>query len=246
MKKSGNVHIRNSSVIAIYPDQGLSAIRPNARAKAGGKINREDLYFRTQHLKRMIPEIAISGHPDASRAVITKTADKDENGNLENKLMVEGYGFRDCMNTTGVNGRRTTTNNVDEVYRCLGIEAARKSIIKELQIVMGDQMDIDPRHMQLLADVMTFKGSVLGITRFGLAKMRDSVLQLASFEKTPDHLFEAAIKCQKDPIEGVSECIIMGQGMSIGTGAMKVVRPLGLLQEDMVKKPTVFEDALRA
>ena len=47
-------------------------------------------------------------------------------------------------------------------------------------VVLTSLIDIDPRHMQLLADTMTYKGEVLGITRFGLAKMRDSVLQLAS------------------------------------------------------------------
>jgi len=104
-------------------------------------------------------------------------------------------------------------------------------------------MGIDPRHMQLLADVMTYKGEVLGITRFGLSKMRDSVLQLASFEKTPDHLFEAAAGMKSDKIEGVSECIIMGQTMGVGTGAFKVVRRLGLVPVDTKPKPTAFEDA---
>ncbi|MGK3733357.1 MAG: DNA-directed RNA polymerase III subunit RPC1 [Bacillariaceae sp.] len=42
---------------------------------------------------------------------------------------------------------------------------------------------IDSRHLLLLSDVMTFKGEVLGITRFGVSKMRESVLMLASFEK---------------------------------------------------------------
>lgn len=103
--------------------------------------------------------------------------------------------------------------------------------------------------MQLLADVMTFKGEVLGITRFGLSKMRDSVLQLASFEKTPDHLFEAAWRIKSDKIEGVSECIIMGQSMSVGTGACKLVRKLdwdlgeGERKWVVGRKETVFEDA---
>jgi len=127
----------------------------------------------------------------------------------------------------------------------LGIEAARTTIIDELASVMGNQMDIDPRHMQLLADVMTYKGDVLGITRFGLAKMRDSVLQLASFEKSVDHLFDAAVKGKIDNIEGVSESIIMGQTMSIGTGGVKVVRRLGLEVEDFRKKETLFESAYK-
>ena len=104
-------------------------------------------------------------------------------------------------------------------------------------------MDIDPRHMQLLGDVMTYKGEVLGITRFGLAKMRDSVLQLASFEKTTDHLFDAAFHMKKDAVEGVSECIILGQSMSLGTGSFQVVRKLMMSKDDLKMKQTVFESA---
>ncbi|KAJ2965540.1 hypothetical protein NQ176_g10567 [Zarea fungicola] len=90
---------------------------------------------------------------------------------------------------------------------------------------------------------MTFKGEILGITRFGLSKMRDSVLHLASFEKTPDHLFEAAAAMKTDRIEGVSEGIIMGQGMAVGTGAFQVVRRLGIASADVGQRATLFEDA---
>jgi DNA-directed RNA polymerase III subunit RPC1 len=65
---------------------------------------------------------------------------------------------------------------------------------------------------------MTFKGEVLGITRFGVSKMRESVLMLASFEKTTDHLFDAAVHGRTDAIVGVSECIIMGKDVPVGTG----------------------------
>ncbi len=82
--------------------------------------------------------------------------------------------------------------------------------------------------------------------RLGMSKMRDSVLHLASFEKTPDHLFEAAAGMKTDRIEGVSECIIMGQTMSLGTGSFNMVRRLGLDPAQMVPQPTVFEDAWNA
>lgn len=137
-----------------------------------------DPFLRLKHLKRMLPDIQILGHPHANRAII-----RTDETSTTNTLLVEGYGLRECMTTMGVDGLHTTTNNVMEAREVLGIEAARTTIITEISEVMKD-MDIDPRHMQLLADVMTYKGEVLGITRFGLAKMRDSVLQLASFEKT--------------------------------------------------------------
>ena len=71
--------------------------------------------------------------------------------------------------------------------------------------------------------MLTAKGEVLGITRYGLAKMKESVLMLASFEKTTDHLFEAALRGRTDQIDGVSECIIMGIPVPLGCGSFKLL-----------------------
>ena len=133
------------------------------------------LFFRMQYLKRALPGVCIKGLPNIFRAVINI---KDDG---KKELLVEGYGLKDVMNTEGIVGTKTTTNHVLEVNQILGIEAARGSIIKEIDYTMSNHgMSVDPRHIQLLGDVMTYKGEVLGITRFGLSKMRDSVLQLAS------------------------------------------------------------------
>lgn len=70
--------------------------------------------------------------------------------------------------------------------------------------------------------LLDLQGEVLGITRFGIAKMKDSVLMLASFEKTTDHLFDAALHGRVDDITGVSESIIMGIPMPVGTGLFKI------------------------
>ncbi|KAI0473232.1 DNA-directed RNA polymerase III subunit RPC1 [Xylariaceae sp. FL0804] len=207
------------------------------RSKAALAEAMSDLTVRMSHLKRVLPSVPVSGYPEATRAIVQKDDKSDKH-----TILVEGYGLRQCMNTEGVIGTKTISNNVLECRDVLGIEAARTTIAKEISAVMND-MGIDPRHMQLLADVMTYKGDIYGITRFGLAKMRDSTLQLASFEKTADHLFDAAAGMKADPIEGVSEKIIMGETMSIGTGAFKVVRRLGLPSGFFAKKPTVFEDA---
>merc|ERR1712083_477232 len=99
-----------------------------------------------------------------------------------------------------------------------------RTIIHEITYTMESHgMSIDRRHIALLADLMTCRGEVLGITRHGLAKMKESVLMLASFEKTSDHLFDAAYYGQKDTINGVSECIIMGIPMRVGTGLMQLL-----------------------
>lgn len=87
------------------------------------------------------------------------------------------------MLTPGVDHSKTKTNHIIEIEEVLGIEAARQTIINEINTTMESHgMKIDIRHVQLLADVMTFKGKVLGITRHGVCKMTSSTLTLASFE----------------------------------------------------------------
>ncbi len=185
-----------------------------------GGDNYVSSYYAMQQVKRQLPGIVIKGIPTVNRAVISDVT----GGGKEYNLLVEGYGLRQVMATEGVCGTRTTSNHIMEVQDVLGIEAARQTIANEVQYTMSKHgMTIDNRHVILLADIMTFRGEVLGITRFGIAKMKDSVLMLASFEKTTDHLFDAARFSKQDDIDGVSECIIMGIPMPIGTGLFKIV-----------------------
>ncbi|KAH7082572.1 hypothetical protein BKA63DRAFT_501235 [Paraphoma chrysanthemicola] len=220
---------------------------PNAAKKRPVKVskNQKEFFERVQQVKALIPDVVIKGYSDCTRAIIRKETKPNDKGEYECELLVEGYGLKDCLTTPGIEPYKTMSNHVMEVRTVLGIEAARATIMREIKAVMSN-MDIDPRHMALLADVMTFKGDVYGITRFGLQKTRDSVLQLASFEKTPDHLFEAAARGKTDTIDGVSESIIMGQSMKLGTGALQVIRPLELVAKDLTAKRTMFEDGWEA
>lgn len=84
-------------------------------------------------------------------------------------------------------------------------------------------VNVNPRHIYLLAEVMTCKGKVIGFTRNGVDKMKDSTIMLASFEKTTDFLFDAATQGKHDRMRGVSEKIIVGQPISIGTGMFDVL-----------------------
>ncbi|PWY98687.1 putative RPO31-DNA-directed RNA polymerase III, 160 kd subunit [Testicularia cyperi] len=185
-----------------------------------GQQDGSDVYYSLKALKRALPSIVVKGIPQATRAVIS-----DEKGSR--KLLVEGYGLLKVMTTEGVVGSQTHTNHVMEMQTVLGIEAARTSVYREIETTMSAHgMSIDPRHVMLLADTMTYKGEVLGITRFGVAKMKDSVLMLASFEKTTDHLFDAALFGKKDEVLGVSESIIMGNpAQTVGTGMPALVTP---------------------
>lgn len=188
-----------------------------------GVSGKTTMYYSLQFLKEKITSVVIKGLPSVNRAVI-HIDDSAGPQDTKYKLFVEGDDLREVLATPGVKGSRTTSNNTLEAASTLGIEAARVTIMKEIKYTMESHgMSIDRRHITLLADLMTCRGEVLGITRHGLAKMKESVLMLASFEKTSDHLFDAAYHGQKDAINGVSECIIMGIPMHVGTGLMELL-----------------------
>ncbi|XP_042192561.1 DNA-directed RNA polymerase III subunit RPC1 isoform X1 [Callorhinchus milii] len=222
--KPGDVAVHGEAVVCVTP-------RENSKSS---------MYYVLQYLKEDLPKIVVQGIPEVSRAVIHIDT---QGGKQKYKLLVEGDNLRAVMATHGVKGIRTTSNNTYEVEKTLGIEAARSTIINEIQYTMVNHgMSIDRRHVMLLSDLMTYKGEVLGITRFGLAKMKESVLMLASFEKTADHLFDAAYFGQKDSVCGVSECIIMGIPMNIGTGLFKLLHKADK-DPDPPKRPLIFDNS---
>ncbi|KAH9661165.1 DNA-directed RNA polymerase III subunit 1 [Citrus sinensis] len=191
-------------------------------------VDKSKIHFELYSLKNVLPMVIVKGIKTVERVVIAEKEKEKrkvkENGEKKKyRLLVEGTGLQAVMGAEGIDGCKTKSNHIFEVQQTLGIEAARICIIDEINETMkAHGMSIDKRHMMLLADLMTFRGEVLGITRFGIQKMDKSVLMLASFEKTADHLFNASVNGRDDRIEGVSECIIMGIPMPLGTGILKI------------------------
>lgn len=133
--------------------------------------NKGSAYFCMQELKTILPNVIVQGIPSVNRAVINEI---DKDGKQSYNLLVEGYGLQDVMGSPGIDGRHTWTNHILEVESVLGVEAARTQVASEISYIMGAYgIGIDNRHLLLLSDVMTFKGEVLGITRFGVSKMRE-------------------------------------------------------------------------
>ncbi|RHY77692.1 hypothetical protein DYB34_002090 [Aphanomyces astaci] len=240
----GAVGMPPRSIIKLLkePHVLLNARRPDKlRILAPAKYksatdSRSSMYFAMQSLKAALPSVIVQGIPTVNRAVINYEEGKDK----KLHLLVEGYGLSDVMGIPGVDGLHTTSNHIIEVEKTLGIEAARFLIASEVSYIMSAYgIGIDRRHLMLLSDIMTFKGEVLGITRFGIAKMKESVLMLASFEKTTDHLFDAAVHSRTDAIVGVSECIIMGIPIAVGTGIFKLLRQVD--QPALVKRLPLME-----
>ena len=152
---------------------------------------------------------------------ITKVVVKLE-GN-EYVVYTEGSNFAGVLALPGVDRRRTTTNNIREIEEVLGIEAARNAIINETVETLREQgLNVDLRHIMLVADMMTAGGKVKQIGRHGVSGEKASVLARASFEITVDHLLDACIRGERDGLDGIVENIIIGSTIPLGTGSVEL------------------------
>ncbi|MGC9517254.1 MAG: DNA-directed RNA polymerase subunit A'' [Methanomicrobiales archaeon] len=164
-----------------------------------------------------IRDLQISGVKNIGKVVISK---EDE----EWVIHTEGSNLGTVLKMEGIDKVRTTTNDIHEIEKVLGIEAARNSIIHEAQRTMEEQgLTVDVRHIMLVADMMTADGSVKSIGRHGISGEKASVLARASFEETGKHLLRASIRGEIDHLTGIIENIIIGQPIPLGTGSVGVV-----------------------
>jgi DNA-directed RNA polymerase subunit A" len=168
-----------------------------------------------------LKSLHIKGINGISRVVVLK-------GDGEQFLRTGGSNFEEVLKWDGVDSTRSYTNNIKEVERVLGIEAARNAIIREAnQVLEMQKLDVDVRHIMLLADAMTMDGEIKPVGRHGLSGEKASILARAAFEETIKHLITAAVKADEDKLLGVTENVIVGQEVPVGTGTVKLMMKLG-------------------
>lgn len=138
-------------------------------------------------------------------------------------IHTEGSNIGAILKIPGVDIVRTTTNDIFEIEKVLGIEAARNAIIHELYTTMEEQgLSVDIRHIMLVADMMTSDGVVKSIGRHGISGEKSSVLARAAFEETGKHLLNASIRGEVDHLTGIIENVIVGQPIPHGTGSVGI------------------------
>lgn len=134
-----------------------------------------------------------------------------------------GSNIIEAMEHPAVDPKRVYTNDIREIERVFGVEAARSAIIREIRDVMEMQkLYVDLRHIMLVADAMCFSGTVKSIGRHGLSGQKIGVLGRAAFEETIKHLIQASSFAEEDKLIGVTENIIVGQTVPVGTGKIKL------------------------
>jgi DNA-directed RNA polymerase subunit A" len=172
-----------------------------------------------QRLLEKIRNLQIKGIKGITRVVIRKVKETNEY-----VLYTEGSNLAEVIKVPGVDFARTKTNNIHEVAEVLGIEAARNVIIEEAMGVLEEQgLDVDIRHIMLVADLMTATGEVKQIGRHGVSGEKPSVFARAAFEVTVKHLLEASLRGEQDILRGVAENVIIGQEIPLGTGSLELL-----------------------
>lgn len=126
-----------------------------------------------------------------------------------------------------INPHRLFTNDIHAMLQLYGVEAARATIIREMESVFkGHSIAVDLRHLNLIADVMTRTGGFTAFNRTGL-KGATSPFMKMSFETTVAFLRDAVLESDYDDLKGPSARIVVGRVGGWGTGAFDVLMPVG-------------------
>ena len=134
-------------------------------------------------------------------------------------ILTSGTNLKDVLALPEVDINRTTSNDLYEVFAVLGIEATRQVIMNEVyKVIEAQGLNIDVRHIMLVADIMCTIGKVKGITRYGVVSEKASVLARASFETPIKHLINAALEGEIDNLTSVVENVMINQPVPLGTG----------------------------
>ncbi|MFX1285426.1 MAG: DNA-directed RNA polymerase subunit A'' [Promethearchaeota archaeon] len=196
--KKGEVYIKNNEIIIDSKDLTI-----------------DDIY----KLNEKIRDLKLKGVKGITRVIISKDQELDEW-----VLFTAGSNLPDVLSIPGVDPTRIKTNHIQEIRDTLGIEATRQAIIDEATAVLQDQgLDVDIRHIMLVADIMTQDGNLRQIGRHGISGEKESVLARASFEVTVKHLLNSAARGERDKLRGITENVIIGQIIPLGTGTVDLI-----------------------
>ncbi len=205
----------------------LEEVKKRVKALAGAHAEAKDNIITVKpsatslrnirRLTNKLRQIHIKGVEKIHRTIVVKGKDG------KHFIRTSGSNLAGVLKNPHVDAERIYTNDVQEIARVLGIEAARNSMMNEIKQVLDMQnLNVDIRHCMLLADAMTMDGTIKSIGRHGLSGEKAGVLARAAFEETVKHLIHAATHGEDDKLIGVTENIIIGQTVPVGTGLVKL------------------------
>eukprot|EP00158_Paraphelidium_tribonemae_P008573 Partr_v1_DN28614_c1_g2_i3_m50565 putative dna-directed RNA polymerase len=174
------------------------------------------------HIETLAPQCVIFEVPGISKCFLSENKETGELAITTDGTNIKGM----CNMDEYFDLSRLYSNDIAAIKNTFGVEAARSTIISEIGSVFAVYgIEVDRRHLTLIADYMTFEGGYKPFNRVG---MESSVSPFAkmTFETTFQFLTDAAIRGDKDTLLGPSARIVMGQVVTGGTGSFEIVHPI--------------------
>jgi len=138
-------------------------------------------------------------------------------------IQTEGSNLHDILVRNDVDDRYTISSDIHEITQTLGTEAVRNHILLTLyQMIKTNGMDIDPRHLMLIGDVMVSNGKLVGFTMPGTAKLvPDNITKTVTGDPTKN-LLQASTFGESDSMSSVVSSLFLGSAPQLGTGMVKI------------------------
>ena len=212
-KKLDRLHLTADQVVKLL---GKATKTLKFSATADGVIikpsSKDDDPNTLYKIKEKIKEVYVTGIKGITQVLPVKKGE-------EYMILTAGSNLKDALKDPRIDPTRSFSNDLYEIQKLFGVEAARQAVINEIiKVIESQGLNVDLRHFMLVADAMCMSGQLLGINRYGIVKEKPSVLARASFETPIRHVINASIAGETDFLNSVIENVMLNQPVPTGTG----------------------------
>ena len=260
-------HCFGGQIACVYSDYNsdklVFRIRMNEIVKSLSKKNlkpvsldqSDQIYVLKSFQDQLMSNVILRGVKGIDKVILRKIKDNvvEENGAYIKRDMwvldTVGTNLLDILGLDYIDGSKTFSNDIQEVYNVLGIEAARQTILNELvDVIAFDGTYINYHNYSVLVDRMTFTSKMISIFRHGINNDNIGPIAKASFEETPEMFLKAARHADLDTMRGISANVMCGQEGLFGTNSFQVFLDVEEMQNlastSNYKPPMVVADEI--
>jgi DNA-directed RNA polymerase II subunit RPB1 len=200
----------------------------------------DQIYMLKNIQENMLDNIIIRGIKNIPKIIIRKVSNnlklKDTAYTSEDIWVLDtvGSNLLDILALDNIDVNRTTSNDIQETYKVLGIEAARQCIYNELDESFESYINF--HHMSVLCDRMCATKKMVSIFRHGINNDDIGPIAKASFEETPEMFLRAAKHAELDIMTGISANIMCGQQGYYGTSSFDIMLDVNEISKLNAKK----------
>ena len=209
----------------------------------------DEIFILKNFQDELLNNLVLRGIKDIAAVIPRKITDsvEEDNGSYNRKeiwvLDTVGTNLLELLSLDDINVNNTYTNDIQEVYRILGIEAARQIIYNEFtEVIEHDGAYINYHHLSLLCDRMTVNKNLVSVFRHGINNDDIGPIAKASFEETPEQFLKAARHGELDNLRGISANVMCGQDGYFGTSSFSVLLDINKATEMQEQELDIMDD----